>query len=327
MTEYIFGVNKKALTESSSFTEATKEELRVLLVLTSTEGEAVSTEKVAELAGVSVARTKSSITLFTESGVVTQRAADGTAEVVYEFDTPAVSEDDSSLEIARSIRDNNLYELQTECERLLGKSLSTYEIGTITKMYTEKGISPQYILLLTSYLVESRPTVKISTVARIADSLLKDGIETLEELEIYIADKTREVKGEMEMRNLLGIRGRSLTETERKYFRRWLHEFCYSTVIIGEAYDICVESTGDKSLKFMDKVLTAWHEQGCRTIDECRLQHEQHTESNKKKKTTSKKSSKDEAKTPKYAEFDTEDALMRALERSYGGSSDKKEGE
>ena len=323
MSEYIFKCDPTLLLSSPTFSEASREELRVLLVLIATEGKAVSVEKVAEHACVSAARTKSAITLFTESNIVEQRNSLDTAEVVYEFDCKKDEKNDSSLEIARSIRDNNLHELQMECERLLGKSLSTYEIGTVTGMYTDKGISAQYILMLTSYLVETRPTVKIGTVARIADELLKDGIETLEELEVYIAEKSREVKGEMEMRNLLGIRGRSLTETERKYFRRWLHEFCYSTVIIGEAYDICVESTGGKSLKFMDTVLTAWHEHGCKTIDECRAQHEEHTESNKqKKKPKTKKSAAQEAKTPKYAEFDSEDALMRALERSYGDSSE-----
>ena len=189
-------------------------------------------------------------------------------------------------------------------------------------MYSEKDISPQYILLLTSYLTESRPSVKVTTISRIADELIKDGVETLEELEIYIQEKSREVKGEMEMRNLLGIRGRSLTESERKYFRRWLHEFCYSEVIIGEAYDICVESTGNKSLKFMDKVLSSWYENGCKTLKECRDQHEQHVKENQEKHTKPKKSSKQETKVPKYAEFDSEDALMRALERSYGESSE-----
>ena len=321
MSEYIFRTTPSALISSPDFSEASREELKVLLVLIATEGTEISVEDVASMAGVSLPRTKAAIALFVESGVVEQNEADGTAEVVYEFkakDEPTKT----SLDIAKSIRDNNLYELEGEFERLLGKSLSTYEIGTIARMYTDKGITPQYMLTLASYLIEARGSIKLSTVERMADELTKDGIETLEELEIYITEKSREVKGEMEMRNLLGIKGRALTPTERKYFSRWLHEFGYAAVIIGEAYDICVDSTGDKSLRFMDKVITAWHDQGCKTLAECRAQHDQHTEENRQKKSKPKKSPKEEAKTPKYAEFDSEDALMRALERSYGDSSD-----
>ena len=320
MSEYIFKTTPSALINSPDFSEVSREELKVLLVLIATEGTEISLDDIAGMAGVSSARTKAAIALFLESGVIAQTEA-GTAEVVYEFKTKD-EPSKTSLEVAKSIRDNNLYELESEFEKLLGKSLSTYEIGTIARMYTEKGITPQYMLTLASYLIEARGNIKVSTVERMADELIKDGTDTLEDLEIYIAEKSREVKGEMEMRNLLGIKGRALTPTERKYFSRWLHEFGYSAVIIGEAYDICVDSTGDKSLRFMDTVITAWHDQGCKTLAECRAQHDQHTEENRQKKSKPKKSQKEEAKTPKYAEFDSEDALMRALERSYGDSSD-----
>lgn len=327
MSEYTFKVNTAALTSSDCFREASKEELKVLLAIICSKSD-VSIEKLADTAGVSVPRTKAAITLFEECGIIAKDNSNGLfGEVIYEFENKKKTSDrvtESALEAAKSIRDNDLYELQRELEKLLGKTLSTFEIGNLTALYTSSGLSPQYILLLASHLCEVKTTVKMTTIIRKAEELLSSEIDTLEELERYIEEKSKEVKGEAEMRTLLGIHGRTLTPTERKYFARWLHEFGYSSVIIGEAYDICVASTGNRSLKFMDTVLKAWHDGGCKTVDECRMQHEQHKENNKQKKPTNKKTTTKEAETPKYAEFDSEDALMRALERSYGAADNKK---
>lgn len=325
MSEYTFEVKTDSITSSSCFMEASKEELRVLLAIISVGQKRVSADTLAKLAGVSVARTKSAVTLFEEFGIISKYECDShLGEVVYEFENkinPKERVTPTAVETAKSIRDNNLYELQRECEKLLKKSLSTYEIGNLTSLYTDSGLSAQYILLLASYLAESRSKVTVSTIIRHAEKLASDGIDTLEDLEIYIEEKSKEVAGEAEMRNLLGIHGRTLAPTERKYFKRWLHEFCYSSTIIGEAYDICVASTGGRSLKFMDTILAAWNEHGCKTLDQCRAQHEQHREESKRKSTKGKKTNSKEAQTPKYAEFDSEDALMRALERSYGSDN------
>ena len=323
MSEYTLKVHKSALIPSEIFREASKEEWRVLIAIMCV-STPISIEALAKNADVSIPRTKAAITLFEECGIVTKTEESSfLGEVIYEFENKTKLGErvaETALEAAKSIRDNDLYELQREIEKMLKKSLSSYEIGNLTTLYTQSGLSPQYILLLTSHLCSVRSIVKVSTIIRQADALLASGVDTLEELERYIEEKSKEVAGEAEMRSLFGIHGRTLTPTERKYFKRWLHEFGYSNSIIGEAYDICVASTGALSLKFIDTVLSAWHDQGCKTVDECRIQHEQHRESSKKRTTKDKKASSKEAQTPKYAEFDSEDALMRALERSYGGS-------
>ena len=327
MSDYIFTARPEHIPDSECFHEASKDELKVLLAVIAVGARRTSYANLADIAGVSEARTKAALTLFEESGIIEKvESSNELGDVIYEFENkikPGERVAESAHEAARTIRENNLYELQRECEKLLGKSLSSYEIGILTSLYNNTGLSPQYILLLASFLTETKKEVKMSTIARNAETLQSNGIDTLEDLERYIIEKSKEIKGEAEMRRLLGIKNRSLTKTERKYFDRWLNELCFSSVIIGEAYDICVASTAGLSLSFMDKVLTAWHENGCKTLDECIAQHEQHRETSKQKNTNTRKSPKKEAEVPKYAEFDSEDALMRALMRSYGDSEDK----
>ena len=327
MPEYIFTVKTDKILDLPSFTEASREELRVLISVIAIGKTPISEEELSKIAGTSLARTRSALMLFEECDVIEKDdTLSPLGKVVYEFESKndiGKLTPESSMEAAKSIRDNNLYELQNECERLLGKSLSTYEIGTLTSMNTQLGLSPQYILLLLAHLTETRKKVTVSGLARLADELLNQGMDTLEDLERYIREKSSEVQGEMEMRRLLGIHDRTLTPTERKYFQCWMHEYCYSIPIIGEAYDICVHKTGKLSLSFMNAVLKGWHEAGCKTLEECITRESISKDERAKERNKKKKNGTQDSAVPKYAEFDSEDALLRALERSYSSPDDK----
>ena len=323
MTELTFKVNLRGITSLECFKEASKDEMKVLVALASLGAESTTAEEIAESIGVSKARVAAAITLFEESGVIEKNEAGIYAEVEYEFE-PKKSESnrDSKIEVANSIRDNDLYEMNVELENIFEKTLEVREIERLTSLYTKKGLSIPYILTLTAYLKDTSQVLSVEKVVREATKLIVKGVNTLEELEIYIKEKSEEVAGEMEMRHLLGIRGRTLTKTEREFFKKWMHEYGYSITIIGEAYDITVNATGGKSVSYMDKILTTWHEAGCTTLEECRAKVMMRKQENAKNvKNSGQKSKKNiEAETPKYTDFNSEDALLRALERSYGES-------
>ena len=319
MTEYTFKVGLNGITDLDCFKEASKDELKILIALKSTEGETVSLEPLAQKLGVSVARIKATIALFEESGVLTERANDFLAEVEYEFEVKKKT-CDTPLESAKSIRDNNLYELFNEIENIFGKTLETREIERIESLYTKKGLSVEYILMLAAHQNDTRMTPTIESLVREATRLQANDIDNLESLEIYLKEKADEIAGEAEMRQILGIRGRAFSKSERAFFKKWMHDYCYGTTIIGEAYDITVGATGKLSLSYMDKILTEWHESGCRTLDDCRarVNIRKQERADKAKKSSQKSNKTVEAETPKYTDFNSEDALLKALERSYG---------
>lgn len=322
MTDGTFKVNLAGICELDCFRDATAIELKVLLAIASDTSSTVS--ELSERLGISVARVKACITLFEESGVLTKESDGLLAEVEYEFD-PAKNEkdnNDSSLEVARSIREYDLYELNCEMERIFEKTLEAREIERITSLHTKKGLSPEYILTLAAHLKDKSQTLTVEKIVREAAKLLAKEIDTLEELEIYISEKNDEIAGEMEMRRLFGIYGRTLTKSERDHFKRWLHEYGYSAMIIGEAYDVTVAAINKMSLSYINTILTEWHDAGCKTLEECRAKINTRKSDNiKKANNNSQKTKKStEAETPKYTDFNSEDALLRALERSYGES-------
>ena len=322
MTDYTFKVKLDGITELECYSDASKDELKVLIAILSLGGKSVTAEELAEIVGTSKARVKAALILFEESGVI-EKCDPYLAEVEYEF---APKENDKEESLADSIceltRNREFREMLRDVEGLFEKTLTTQETQRLASLYTKKCLSVEYIMTLVSFLKERHKKLTVNRVVQEAGKLIEKNITGLEELEIYIKDKSQEVAGEEKLRNLFGIYGRTLTKSERELFEKWMHTFGYSELIIGEAYDINVSATGNRSLSYIDKILTSWHEAGCKTVEECRSKAEMHKYQGKKNANNSSQKSKKniEAETPKYTEFNSEDALMRALERSYGDS-------
>ena len=309
------------ITESPAFLDASREELRVLVAVISLGSIPTDYETIADMAGVSAARAKSAVTLFLEEGIIS--FADEYADVSDEFKVSAIQ--DRSESTAKEIRDSGLASLIEECAELMGvPALPTEDVKTITSLYADLGLACEYILALTAYLAGKIKDGKKLTVRRLAGeaSKLKDkGIDTFEALEVYLMEKEKEIKDEWEYRRVLGLGG-TISDRERKYIDKWAHEYEFSVAILSLGFEITRINTGKTALPYMDKLFTSWHEAGCKTLEDCEREHQKNSGVLKDKfapsDAKSRQSTTRVAETPKYSEFNSEDALMKALERSYG---------
>lgn len=325
MSKINFRVLLRPLSECQGFTEMTAPELRVLVALIENGGCLGSTGELAELSGTTEVRAVSTLTLLTEMGLIAPEGEDlqPRGGIVEEFEyriREGEIESQSAASVAKTIRDGNLAEMISECAVIFEEpALSSEHTAILTALYTQYGLSPEYILTLAAYMAtKGKPNA--STLKNKAISLHKRGIDTVEELERYIGDLERENTADWELKRLFGIKGRNLSDAELAYFRRWCEEFDFTTEIVSSAYDICSVATGGKlSLPYMDKILTEWHEAGCKTLDECR-RHEEKNKADRREayKPKTKPREKEKPKPPRYGSFDVDEAFQAALRRSFG---------
>ncbi len=320
-----YAVSPLRLKGSLAFKEASKEELRVLLLLIESGGAIDSPEELAEAAEISVPRCNSAIAFWEESGIIVKRGEGGNA-IMHEFEDrliPAEIEEVDSTEVAKSIRDGSLASMLDECAELFGIAcLSQANIKSLTALHTQYGLSPEYIVTLASHIASSVSEGCKLTVRRLCNEAIRlsdKGCDTVEELELYIK-KVNETSGyEWEYKRAMGFYGR-LSKKQQDYMRIWHEEYGFSSDIVTEAYDIALNNTVSGSkFPYMHKVLTSWHEGGCKTLSECKA----YSEANKPQK-TARAASKTSAPTPRYGNFDVNDAFAKALARSYG-EKDKQE--
>lgn len=311
-----------------AFTEASADELRVLLAIIARAGDG-NAELISRTAGVSVARAKASFVLWEESGVI---ALNG------ELDSPAITEEFSdassydiadtlsSVECADTIRDNELSSLIEELARLMGKSaLSSGEAKLICSLYTELSLSEEYILTLAAYMLEAKGKLSAKRLADEAERLTRRDIDTAEALDIYFSEREKESGDMWEVKRLLGIHSRSLSKKERELIEKWFGEYGYTLEIIGEAYDITVMNTGKLSLPYMDKLMSHWYEAKAKNLNEIRtlIERERSQREYTEKQKTPPRIPRAPKEKPRFGDFDANDVFERVLARSYGDDDEE----
>jgi DnaD/phage-associated family protein len=321
----------------------TASELRVLVALIENGGRIDSPEALSSAAGVSVPRCMSALTLLSEMGLISRETENDSTENKNEDSKKASATDTGALEasiteefeyclrkgeidevpateVAKSIRDESLSEMYSECSRIFGKtSLPTDHIKMLEALHTQYGLSPEYILTLASYMA-TKGNPNVSQLKNKAIRLYDKGIDTVEELERYMEDSERENTDVWELKRLIGIKNRNLSEAELEYVRRWYDEYGFTTEIIGEAYNISTLGTSRLSMPYMEKILSSWHAAGCKTLEECKQRSEKDSAAlaTAHKEKAKRAKPKSEAPKPRYGSFDVDEAFKAALARSFG---------
>ena len=332
MSKFIYKFNTGSIIPRDVWDEASADELRLLtFVMTGADG--YTQEEISSACGLSPARTKSALALWRESGIIQKSEPKAepretrSPKVTLEFGESAVrlgTDEMTSGEVAKAIRDHALKELCDDIALMMSKPmLNQMECMQIASLIEQYSVSKEYILMLAAHLLEDceKKNKRFTTrlLANRVTTLIEKSIDTVEALEVYVERTLKESSAFGEYRRTLGIWDRALTKSERAAFETWIDVYGYGTEIVGAAYDITISNTNKYNLKYLNRILSAWHDAGVKTlgdVDDYLEKHRSESAVTAPEK-TKKKSGKASAETPLYSEFNSEDALMRALSRSY----------
>ena len=319
-----YSISLSELSKKEAFTEASKEELRVLLSLLERDGKFSDISELSECCGTSKARARAALVFWEEAGVIDEGV--GTPTITEEFEEKlrlGEIKETTSKEAARAIRNAGLCEMISECASLMGRSaFNTSEIKDLTALHEQYALSEEFIVTLAAYLA-GRGKLTVTKLVNKAIKLTEREIDTPKALEGYIIERESESEADREFRKLFGIYGRAPSNTEKECFKKWSRDFGYFTEIVGEAYDIAATNATRGHVSYADRLLTRWYETGCRTLSECRERYAKDEEEKKAKKPL-QSARKQKKPAERYGEFDAEDAFLKALDRSFASDSSEK---
>lgn len=176
--------------------------------------------------------------------------------------------------VSRAKTDSAFEGLVFEVQQALGKLLSTNDLRLLFGIYDHLGLPAEVILLLVNHCVEHYRTMNgegrmptMRYIEKEAWHWAKLEIINLESAEEHI--RMEKLRGEAveQVKAILQIKGRSLTESERRYVSSWL-DMGFEAEALAIAYDRTVIGTGKLAWKYMDKIVHAWHEKNLHTPQE-----------------------------------------------------------
>ena len=178
-------------------------------------------------------------------------------EVVFYSDSPAEIRKD-----VQSVCEEGKTSFIDDCGKRLGRQLSLIEIKTFGDMRDWIGLEEDVIYTLIDYC-RMKDKTRIRYMEKVAIDWKEKGIASEEAAVEYIHMQENEFTDIMKA---LGKSGYSPTKTDEKYFLKWLKELNMPLEIILEACSRTIESAGKASLRYTDKILENWKNQGVKTV-------------------------------------------------------------
>jgi DnaD/phage-associated family protein len=259
---------------------------------------------------LTLTRTAAAMEYWLDAGVI----AEETHTYLVDPDLPR----GSAAEDAAVIREEDLAACIEACGQILGKLLNPSEIGTLVAILRELSVSEAYLVSLLNYCVNTLDKKGVKYAEKVAISLCERGITTAEALEEYIKRQEQVHSVEGQIRRLFGMGARMLTDKEREILDRWVNIYGYDMDIIAIAYDITTALADKVSIRYADKIIAAWHQQGLKTVAEIEAFVESERKS-RKASHTKKPAAKGKSEA---TSFDVNAFFEDALSRSY--NTDKK---
>lgn len=154
-----------------------------------------------------------------------------------------------------------------EAQRVAGMTFNSYDTGIIVGLIDQLGFEEEAILHILAYMttIGKRGARKAE---KIAINFYDDGITTSSGVAERIAIIERSSETVYKIKQLFGIGSRELSKTEKALFDKWTQKFAYDIDVIRMAYDITVDRTQKALVKYADSILTNWHTEGLRTVEQ-----------------------------------------------------------
>ncbi len=185
------------------------------------------------------------------------------------------------------VKNSEISYLFSQAEKILGRLLSNNDTEVLYSFVDWLGLPVEVIIMIINYAA-SVDKKSIRYIEKVAIDWADREIDTYEKAEAYVKELEEYQSRTRKICNILGIHGRALSTTERKYIKIWAEERNIPLDLIPEAYDRTMLKTGGKmGWAYMNKILCSWQDDGIKTLEELEAATELYRVKNAEKATQS----------------------------------------
>lgn len=159
-------------------------------------------------------------------------------------------------------QDTNLQHLLADVEAALSKPLSSGDTSKIVMLYDTCGLPAEVIAMLVHYCV-SIDKGNMRTIEKIGVEWADAGINTLEAADAKISQIKQTGENWAKIKRAFGLKTvGSPTKKQLEYADKWVGQWHFSTEMLRQAYERCVDQTGNLSMPYINKILNRWQNAG-----------------------------------------------------------------
>ncbi|HHY78716.1 MAG TPA: DnaD domain protein, partial [Clostridiales bacterium] len=200
--------------------------------------------------------------------------------------------------------------------KISGRELSQNEIFAFLDWIEEYNFSPEIVVMIVEDCY-SRNKKDLPYLKQVARNWFDAGIDSQEKAIEYANRHKEKWQKYSKVLNFLRV-GRQPTAVEEEMLYKWFYEYSFSDEAVLRACELTVK-TLKPSFSYIDKVLTEWHENNIKTLDEIETYLSRTSSADEKKvsKTTRRTFNNFKGRT-----YDTDLLKQKLLEKSRGELSE-----
>lgn len=157
--------------------------------------------------------------------------------------------------------------LLSEAQMKFARPLSENESATLLWLLDDAGVDVSLILMAAQFSAQ-KGKCNIREIEKTCLDWADNSVTTIAEAEERIALLNRQETAWRMLTAVCGIEKRNPSAKERETCDLFVNEWGFSREMIKAAFDVCVDATGKFSLPYMKKVLSKWHKEGYKTVEQ-----------------------------------------------------------
>jgi DnaD/phage-associated family protein len=179
-----------------------------------------------------------------------------------------------------------------DIEKIIARPLSTKEMETYLSWQRDFNFTSELILILIEYCV-SKGKSDYRYIEKVALSWNDMHITTINEAQQYIKqteDKWIKIR---KILTYLGLKNSEIMKPQEELINKWISTYKFNLELIQKAADICSERLNRADFKYIDGILSKWHKDNIKTLEDVAIKDRQfkstyNKQNNNNKSTTTK---------------------------------------
>lgn len=190
---------------------------------------------------------------------------------------------DNAFIAKRVTESSEIAYLMQEAERITGRLLNNGLSGTLLMLHDDYGLPTDVLLMLLQYTASVGKT-NMRYIERVGMDWAEEEIFSHERAEDKLRRIAENTKAWHLVEQALGLAKRSPSAKEEAFANRWVNEWHFSSSMIREAYERCVNTKGQLSFSYMNGIMMRWNAQGITTLQQAQEEQAKKASAQKKEK-------------------------------------------
>lgn len=245
--------------------EASGIAIKVLITVLSAPGGKPGPEEIASTLGIATEDALDGLKFWISKGILTTEEKEKREAV-------KLVKPGSNTITSKELADQMEHNAQVRClfesaEHLYARPLNATERRTLLYTFQSTLLPVDVILMIIDFCLRIGKS-SVNYILRVCEDWAEQEINTHELVEEKIRRELDKNEEERLVMSSFGIHGRRLTKKESDYIGKWLHQYGFQINMIRLAYERTIDSIGELSFPYINKILSEWHKHSIATPEQ-----------------------------------------------------------